>query len=101
MQPPLPTFIELCKDELEDPMLIVLMIAGAISIILGIIDGHGWVEGVAILVAVVVVTCVGAFNNLSQAKEFRRLDDERDENMYKGTPAHRLPWAWKGRLQLC
>lgn len=34
-RPPLKTFWEHCLDALEDPMLIILMIAGTVSIVLG------------------------------------------------------------------
>ena len=44
--PPKP-FYRLCLDELQDPMLIILMIAGAVSIIAGTVEDpdHGWIEG--------------------------------------------------------
>lgn len=40
-------FLSLCLDELKDPMLIILMVAGTISIVAGAIDDpkQGWVEG--------------------------------------------------------
>ena len=46
-QPEMASFFELCKDILSDPMLIVLIIAGTVSIALGLADslGHGWYEG--------------------------------------------------------
>jgi len=36
-------------------------------------DNHGWIEGVAILIAVVIVVLVTAFNDWSKEKQFRGL----------------------------
>ncbi len=77
--PPITPFWEHVWNGLHDPMLIVLMIAGVVSIIFGMIQdpGHGWVEGFAIMMAVFIVVSVTAFNNYSQEKEFRALDSSK------------------------
>ena len=38
-------------------------------------DEHGWIEGTAILIAVVIVVIVTAFNDWSKEKQFRGLQD--------------------------
>jgi magnesium-transporting ATPase (P-type) len=38
-------------------------------------DEHGWIEGVAILIAVIIVVFVTAFNDWSKEKQFRGLQD--------------------------
>jgi len=74
-KPPTP-FWAFCLDELEDPMLRVLIIAGIVSIIVGAIDDglKGAGEGIAIMIAVVVVVLVGGFNNFQKEKQFRALE---------------------------
>eukprot|EP01006_Ploeotia_vitrea_P037291 TRINITY_DN66112_c9_g7_i1.p1 TRINITY_DN66112_c9_g7~~TRINITY_DN66112_c9_g7_i1.p1 ORF type:complete len:996 (+),score=611.06 TRINITY_DN66112_c9_g7_i1:224-3211(+) len=80
-KPPLKTFWEHCWENLQDPMLIILSIAGAISIVLGFIEspGSGWIEGCAILIAVVLVTVVASVNNMQQELAFRQLEDSVEE----------------------
>jgi len=74
-KPPTP-FWQFCWDELGDEMLRVLIVAGIISIIVGAIqDGlKGASEGVAIMLAVVVVVLVGGLNNYQKEKQFRALE---------------------------
>jgi len=76
-KPPLTPFLEHCWELLQDPMLIVLCIAGVVSIIIGFIEEpeSGWIEGLAILMAVVLVTLIGAVNNYKQELQFRKLDE--------------------------
>lgn len=68
----LPTFLEHVWHAMQDLTLIMLMVASVISLIFGIIGdtqaepGHpkvGWVEGVAILVAVVIIVGVTSVND--------------------------------------
>ena len=75
-QPELASFFDLCRDILSDPMLIVLLIAGVISVALGLVDSlsSGWYEGVSIIGAVVLVTLVGATNEWKQQKQLAQLD---------------------------
>jgi len=70
------TFLDFCLEVLEDIMLRVLMIAAAISIILGCIDDPeaGWHDGAAIFFAVILVTLVSALNNYQQQKQFAAVD---------------------------
>ena len=80
-KPPPSSFLVLCWEALQDPMLIILIIAGVISMIVGILgDPHeGWIEGCAILLAVAIVTFVGAYNDWNKEKQFRDMDDKKDE----------------------
>ena len=41
-------------------------------------DDHGWIEGAAILIAVIIVVFVTAFNNWSKERQFRGLQDRID-----------------------
>ena len=75
-------FVEEC---LEDRLLRVLIIAGIFSIMIDEImappskRAHAWIEGFAILLAVIMITLVTALNNLKKEKEFRKLNDEAEK----------------------
>ncbi|KAK4337199.1 hypothetical protein RND71_043298 [Anisodus tanguticus] len=87
--PPKPpkTFFQLIWEALQDVTLIILQIAAFISLLLSWYkpppeeDGgnsgleeetdHGWIEGAAILVSVIIVVLVTAFNDYTKEKQFR------------------------------
>lgn len=63
-------------EAIQDTMLLILMAAAAVSIILQEVfedPKEGWFEGTAILLAVMLVSCVTAGNNYSQESQFRSL----------------------------
>lgn len=62
-------------DALEDFMLRVLLIAGVVSIILEMISAAdhretAWIEGFAIILAVIIVVSVTAVNDRKKELEF-------------------------------
>ena len=71
------TFIALCFDALQDKTLIILVIAAIISIILGVTVEErkeiAWIDGAAILAAVVIVVLVTASNDWTKERQFRGL----------------------------
>ena len=82
--PPKPakSFLKLLCDAFKDETLIVLEVAALISLGLSFYEQqdappdtahYGWIEGVAILVSVLVVVFVTAFNDYSKEKQFRSL----------------------------
>ncbi|XP_046747533.1 plasma membrane calcium-transporting ATPase 2 isoform X2 [Diprion similis] len=91
MIPPKPpkTFMQLVWEALQDVTLIILEIAALVSLGLSfyqpsddedvgpkVDDGegqHGWIEGLAILISVIVVVFVTAFNDYSKERQFRGL----------------------------
>jgi len=89
--PPKPpkTFLALVWEALQDVTLIILQIAAAVSLALSFYkppktdaevveeeENHAdWIEGLAILLAVVIVVLVTAFNDWSKEKQFRGLQD--------------------------
>jgi len=90
--PPKPpkTFLELVWEALQDVTLIILQVAAVVSLALSFYKppkGGGdddieeeehstdWIEGLAILLAVVIVVLVTAFNDWSKEKQFRGLQD--------------------------
>ncbi|XP_026474489.1 plasma membrane calcium-transporting ATPase 2 isoform X1 [Ctenocephalides felis] len=90
--PPKPskTFLQLVWEALHDTTLIILQIAAIVSLGLSFYqpaddsagpieddEGHyGWIEGLAILVSVIVVVIVTAFNDYSKERQFRGLQSK-------------------------
>lgn len=61
---------------MEDTTILILIVAAVVSIILGVFvsnESGGWIDGTAILVAVLVVGNVTAANEYSKEKQFRKL----------------------------
>ena len=80
--PPKPpkTFLQFLLDALKDTILIILMIAAIVSLLLGIFapedcegseDNTGWIDGFAIIVAVIIVALVTAVNDYQKEQQFR------------------------------
>ncbi|CAK4033987.1 Calcium-transporting ATPase 2 [Lecanosticta acicola] len=72
----------------NDKVLIVLTIAAVIALALGIYQAidHGgvdWIEGVAIIVAIVVVVTVGALNDWQKERQFAKLNKKKDARNVK------------------
>jgi len=69
------SFMDLVCDALEDTTLRILIVAAFVSLVVGMIEdpADGWLEGVAILVAVVLVVSVTATNDYMKDKQFRKL----------------------------
>ncbi|XP_033744919.1 plasma membrane calcium-transporting ATPase 2-like isoform X2 [Pecten maximus] len=88
--PPKPakTFLQLVWEAIQDVTLIILLVAALISLGLSFYrppkkeggddseSEAGWIEGVAILVAVIVVVLVTAFNDWRKEKQFRGLQSK-------------------------
>ncbi|KAG8927415.1 hypothetical protein FRC00_002114 [Tulasnella sp. 408] len=90
---------------LKDKVLILLMIAAAVSLALGLYSDFGtthelvtcpstgrkectepkveWVEGVAILIAVLIVVLVGSLNDWQKERQFRALNDQKEDRTVK------------------
>ncbi|XP_011298574.1 plasma membrane calcium-transporting ATPase 2 isoform X2 [Fopius arisanus] len=95
MIPPKPpkTFLQLVWEALQDVTLIILEIAALVSLGLSFyhpVDDpsdvadvkihedeakYGWIEGLAILISVIVVVLVTAFNDYSKERQFRGLQN--------------------------
>jgi Ca2+-transporting ATPase len=82
-QIPPKNFFKLWFGNLRDPTLIMLMAAALISTVLGVAvpaerEDSAWSEGVAIWVAVLVVSLVGAFNDWNKDRQFQKLNAQKD-----------------------
>jgi len=70
----------------------MLCIAACVSLAIGIYQDTTsdddepkvhWVEGCAILVAVVIVVLVGSINDYNKEKRFRKLNEKKEDRMVK------------------
>lgn len=82
---------------LDDKVLIILIIAALISLALGLYETLGeppeyyrdgtkipsvdWVEGVAILAAVIIVTVVGSINDWQKERQFAKLSRKKEHRL--------------------
>ncbi|CAO3673150.1 unnamed protein product [Rhizopus stolonifer] len=84
----------------QDKTLILLAIAAVVSLGVGLyediavpeydtfgnrIPGVKWVEGVAIIVAILLVVLVGSINDYQKEKQFRKLNAKKEDRVVKAT----------------
>jgi P-type E1-E2 ATPase len=63
-------------EALSDSTLILLMVLAAVNVAIGIYQegpAHGWVDGAAIYIAVIIIVSIAAGNNYSKEKQFQKL----------------------------
>ncbi|KAG4105899.1 calcium-translocating P-type ATPase [Neocallimastix lanati (nom. inval.)] len=86
------SLFELMIAALSDKTMIMLCIAACVSLAIGIYQDTTsdddepkvhWVEGCAILVAVVIVVLVGSINDYNKEKRFRKLNEKKEDRMVK------------------
>ena len=75
------TFWDLFVETFDDATLQILIVAALVSLAIGIYDDPttGYVEGCAILAAVLVVSVVTAANDYQKESQFRELSQENDK----------------------
>ncbi len=81
------TFLALLIASFDDTTLKVLSFSAFVSLGVGFYGdpSKGWIEGAAILVAVLVVSTVSATNDYSKDQQFRSLNDIKDNILVKVT----------------
>ena len=86
------TIFELAWIAYNDKVLILLTVAAVISLALGIYqsvkpqEGEApveWVEGVAIIVAIIIVVVVGAANDWQKERQFVKLNKKKEDRNVK------------------
>eukprot|EP01115_Flamella_aegyptia_P003788 TRINITY_DN17074_c0_g2_i1.p1 TRINITY_DN17074_c0_g2~~TRINITY_DN17074_c0_g2_i1.p1 ORF type:complete len:153 (-),score=40.56 TRINITY_DN17074_c0_g2_i1:45-503(-) len=76
-EPPSKNYFQLLWNSLKEPILILLSVCAIIEIILGTTleeNGTGWIDGVAILIAVILVSNVTAGTDYDKERKFRALN---------------------------
>ncbi|KAF9889946.1 plasma membrane calcium [Aspergillus nanangensis] len=82
-------FLKLLWMAYDDKIIILLTIAAVISLSLGVYEtvdaGHGvdWIEGVAICVAIAIVTLVTALNDWQKERQFAKLNKRNNDREVK------------------
>lgn len=78
---PRASFWQLFVDTFDDGTVQILMVAAVVSLVVGLYDdpATGYVEGVAILLAVLVVSLVTAVNDDQKERQFRALSQANDD----------------------
>ncbi|ORZ01385.1 PMCA-type calcium-translocating P-type ATPase [Syncephalastrum racemosum] len=84
----------------KDKTLILLAVAAIVSLAVGLyediavpeydangnkIAGVKWVEGVAIIVAIIIVVLVGSVNDFQKERQFRKLNAKKEDRLLKAT----------------
>jgi calcium-translocating P-type ATPase len=70
-----PSFWSFVWEKFDDTTLKILIVAAAVSLVLGLYENpkEGWMEGTAILIAILLVVLVGAVNDYFKEKQFEAL----------------------------
>jgi Ca2+-transporting ATPase len=78
------TFLEFVLEAFQDQIVLILCVAATVSIIFGMTlpnphsghveREHGWIEGTAILISILLVTGTGSINNYQKAKKFEEME---------------------------
>ncbi|KAH9033383.1 calcium-translocating P-type ATPase [Lactarius pseudohatsudake] len=93
-QCPTKSLLHLTWLALQDKVIVLLSIAAVVSLALGLFQDFGthrpqgeppvdWVEGVAIIVAILVVVAVGSLNDWQEERQFRALNEKKEERLVK------------------
>lgn len=79
--PPCATWLDLFLESFQDTTVIVLVVAAVVSFSVGMMEDptKGWIEGAAILFAVMIVAIVTATNNYNKEIQFRKLNAVKDD----------------------
>eukprot|EP00158_Paraphelidium_tribonemae_P002869 Partr_v1_DN25739_c0_g1_i1_m74936 putative ATPase, Ca transporting, plasma membrane len=77
-EPPFESWWSLFFECFKDLILIILIIASIVSLGIGTWEhpDHGWIDGVAIMAAVLIVASVTATNDYNKQLQFRALSNE-------------------------
>ncbi|CEI89022.1 Putative Calcium-translocating P-type ATPase, PMCA-type [Rhizopus microsporus] len=93
-EPKSKTFLQLLWAAYNDKTLIMLSIASIVSLAVGIWEDYsprhpkdeprvGWVEGTAILVAVLAVVLTNAINDYQKEAQFKKLNSKKEDRVVK------------------
>ncbi|KAI1826986.1 putative calcium P-type ATPase [Xylaria intraflava] len=88
------TFLQLVWITYNDKVLILLSIAAVVSLAIGLYQTFGqkhtannpgveWIEGVAIIVAIIIVVLVGSLNDYQKERQFAKLNRKKQDRVVK------------------
>lgn len=88
------SFLQLVWITYNDKVLILLSVAAIVSLAVGLYQTFGgdhtngepsveWIEGVAIIVAIVIVVLVGSLNDWQKERQFARLNRKKQDRLIK------------------
>eukprot|EP01038_Epipyxis_sp_PR26KG_P004934 gene4934-6902_t len=79
--PPSDSWMDMFLESFQDTTIIILVIAAAVSLVVGLYEDpvNGWIEGTAIVIAVLLVAIVTATNNYNKESQFRKLNAVKDD----------------------
>ena len=80
--PPRDPWWKLFLEKFEDPIIRILLVAAAIAILAGIVEGQ-YTEGIGIIIAVLLATTLGFINEYKAGKEFDVLNQVSNEEPVK------------------
>ncbi|KAH7825098.1 P-type ATPase (P-ATPase) Superfamily Protein [Monocercomonoides exilis] len=83
LKPKTKSFLRLWGEAFNDTTLIILIVLAIISLIIAGAVEHmadlSWLDGTAILVTVIIVTVVSAWNTWSQERQFQKLNERQKD----------------------
>ena len=71
--PKIRTLCELILENFEDKILRILIVAATVALIIGVMENgwkYGWVDGLSIYIAIIIITGVTAGNNYAKELQF-------------------------------
>ncbi|KAJ2996983.1 hypothetical protein NUW58_g799 [Xylaria curta] len=88
------SFLQLVWITYNDKVLILLSVAAVVSLAIGLYQTFGqqhtannpgveWIEGVAIIVAIVIVVLVGSLNDWQKERQFAKLNRKKQDRLVK------------------
>lgn len=88
--PKIKTLMELVMENFDDPINVILLIAGAVSMIIGLIQ-EGWpkgiIEGTSIIISLMIIISVNSGNNYMSEKRLAdlvNLSEKQEVAVYRG-----------------
>jgi len=80
-EPPFEGFWAQFFETFQDPILIILIIAAVVSFAVGLSEdpSTGWIDGISIVIAILLVAFVTAGNNYNKELQFRALRNDADD----------------------
>eukprot|EP00596_Hydrurales_sp_CCMP1899_P000185 CAMPEP_0119037592 /NCGR_PEP_ID=MMETSP1177-20130426/6038_1 /TAXON_ID=2985 /ORGANISM="Ochromonas sp, Strain CCMP1899" /LENGTH=1002 /DNA_ID=CAMNT_0006999077 /DNA_START=43 /DNA_END=3048 /DNA_ORIENTATION=- len=80
-EPERTTWLQMFIKSFDDTTLIILIVAAIVSLAVGLYENPstGWIEGSAILFAVLLVALVTATNDYRKESQFRKLNAQKDD----------------------